>query len=69
MTGQVVGVVTRLDAAMHNDCSLIRIWCGAHQLDLVMEDIMNNVIKERFFSVMTGFITHLTRQQNLIAEM
>jgi len=30
-------------------------------LDLVMEDIMNNVIKERFFSVMTGFITHLTR--------
>jgi hypothetical protein len=69
MTGRVVGVVTRLDAAMHNDCSLIRIWCGAHQLDLVMEDIMNNVIKERFFSVMTGFITHLTRQQNLITEM
>ncbi len=69
MTGRVAGVVTRLDAAMHSDCSLIRIWCGAHQLDLVMEDIMNNVIKERFFSVMIGFITHLTRQQNLIAEM
>jgi hypothetical protein len=62
MTGWVDGVVTRLDVAMHSDCSLIRIWCGAHQLDLVMEDIMNNVIKERFFSVMTGFITHLTRQ-------
>ncbi len=45
MTGRVAGVVTRLDAAMHNDCCLIRIWCGAHQLDLVMEDIMNNVIK------------------------
>jgi hypothetical protein len=30
---------------------------------------MNNVIKEGFFSVMTGFITHLTWQQNLIAEM
>jgi hypothetical protein len=30
---------------------------------------MNNVIKERFFSVMIGFITHLTRQHNLIAEM
>jgi hypothetical protein len=69
MTGRVVGVVTRLDAAMHSDCSLILIWCGAHQLDLVMEDIMNNVIKERFFSVMTRFITHLTRQQNLIVEM
>ncbi len=46
MIGRVAGVVTRLDAAMHSDCSLIRIWCGAHQLDLVMEDIMNNVIKE-----------------------
>ncbi|KAH9574029.1 hypothetical protein CY35_01G033500 [Sphagnum magellanicum] len=50
MTGRVAGVVTRLDVVMHNDCSLIRIWCGAHQLDLVMEDIMNNVIKEQFFS-------------------
>jgi len=69
MTGRVAGVVTRLDAAMHNDSSLIRIWCGAHQLDLVMEDIMSNVIKERFFLVMTGFITHLTRQQNLITKM
>jgi len=60
MIRQVADVITRLDAAMHSDCSLIQIWCGAHQLDLVMEDIMNNVIKERFFSVMTGFIMHLT---------
>jgi hypothetical protein len=57
------------DAAMHSDYSLIRIWCGAHQLDLVMEDIMNNVIKEQFFSIMTRFIIHLTREQNLITEM
>ncbi|KAI2506193.1 hypothetical protein MHU86_8228 [Fragilaria crotonensis] len=69
MTGRVAGVVTHLDNAMHDSCQLTRIWCGAHQLDLVMEDIMNNVIKERFFSVLTGFITHLTRQLNLIAEM
>jgi hypothetical protein len=61
MTRQVVGVVIRLNAAMHSDCSLIWIWCGVHQLDLVMEDIMSNVIKERFFSIMIGFITHLTR--------
>ncbi len=67
MTARVVGVVTRLDTAMHNDCFLIWIWCGVHQLDLVMEDIMNNVIKERFFSVLIGFITHFTRQLNLIA--
>ena len=30
---------------------------------------MSNVVKERFFNIMTGFITHLTRQLNLIAEM
>jgi hypothetical protein len=69
MTGRVASVITRLDAMMHSDYSLIRIWCGAHQLDLVMEDIMSNVIKERFFLDMTGFIIHLTRQQNLIAKM
>jgi hypothetical protein len=46
MTGRIAGVVTRLNTAMHCDCSLIQIWCGAHQLDLVMEDTMNNVIKE-----------------------
>ncbi|CAK9196795.1 unnamed protein product [Sphagnum troendelagicum] len=60
MTGQVAGVVTRLNNAMHNECPLIRVWCGAHQLDLIMEYIMNSIVKERFFTTMTGFITHLT---------
>ncbi|KAI2512514.1 hypothetical protein MHU86_1967 [Fragilaria crotonensis] len=61
--GGVAGVVTRLASAMHaNSCPLTRIWCGAHQLHLVMEFIMSNVVKERFFNIMTGFITHLTRQ-------
>ena len=57
MTGRVAGVVARLDNAMHDACQLTRIWCRAHQLELVMEDIMSNVIKERFFSILTGFIT------------
>jgi len=69
MTGHVSGVVTRLSNAMHNECPLTRVWCGAHQLDLVMEHIMDTIVKERFFTVMTGFITHLTRQLNLIANM
>ena len=69
MTGRVAGVVSRLDNAMHDSCQLTRIWCGAHQLDLVvMEDIMNNIVRDRFFSILTGFITHLTQQLNLIAE-
>jgi len=46
MTGRIASVVTCLNVVMHSDCSLIRIWCGAHQLDLVMEYIISNVIKE-----------------------
>jgi hypothetical protein len=61
MIGRVVGVVTRLDADMHDDCPLTQIWCGAHQLNLVMEHIMNNVVKEHFFTIMTNFIIHITR--------
>jgi hypothetical protein len=68
MTSRVSGVVTCLSNAMH-ECPLTRVWCGAHQLDLVMEHIMDTIVKERFFTVMTGFITHLTRQLNLIANM
>jgi hypothetical protein len=69
MTGSVSSVVTRLSNAMHNECPLTRVWCGMHQLDFVMEQIMDTIVKERFFTVMTGFITHLTRQLNLIANM
>jgi hypothetical protein len=56
MTGRVAGVVTRIDNAMNEACQLTRIWCGAHQLDLVMEYIMSHVIKQRFFSALTGLL-------------
>jgi len=69
MTGHVSSVVTRLSNAMHNESPLTRVWCGVHQLDLVTEHIMDTMVKERFFTVMTGFITHLTRQLNLITNM
>jgi hypothetical protein len=69
MTGRASGVVTRLSNAMHSECPLTRVWCGAHQLDLIMEYIMGTIVKERFFTVMTSFIVHLTRQLHLIADM
>lgn len=69
MTRQIIGIATRLADMMHKEYIFIQIWCEVHQLDLIMEKIMNNVIKERWFSAMTRFNTHLTRQQNLIAEM
>ncbi|KAH9554008.1 hypothetical protein CY35_08G042000 [Sphagnum magellanicum] len=69
MTNRIASIVIRLDAAMHADCPLTQIWCGAHQLDLVMEHIMNDVVKERFFIIMTSFITYIIRQQKLIVDM
>ena len=69
MTGQAAGVVTRLQNYMQDDCPLFRIWCGAHQLDLVMEHIMTGVVGNTFFDIMLKFISHLSRQQKLIADM
>jgi len=60
MTGCGFGVVTRFSNAMHNECPLTQVLCGAHQLDLVMEHIMDTIVKECFFIIMTRFITHLT---------
>jgi hypothetical protein len=65
MTGRVAGVVTCLSNTRHNECPSIQVWCGAHQLNFIMEYIMNSIVKESFFTTMTGFITHLTQQQNL----
>ena len=70
MTGRAAGVVTRLQNYMHDNCPLFRIWCGAHQLDLVMEHIMTDVVGNPFFtSVMLKFISHLSHQQKLIGDM
>ncbi len=62
MTRCVVGIMTQLQDSMHDDYSLFHIWCKAHQLDLVMEHIMNVVVKEHFFLIMIGFITHPIQQ-------
>jgi hypothetical protein len=60
MTRCVASILTQLQDSMYDNCFFFHIWCGAHQLDLVMEHIMNKVVKECFFLVMTGFIMHLT---------
>ena len=69
MTGRAVGIVTRLQNYMHDGCRLLRVWCAAHQLVLVMEHIMANVVGDSFFNVMLKFITHLSHHQKPIADM
>jgi hypothetical protein len=69
MTGRFSGALTLLQNELHVDCQLIRIWCGAHQLDLVMGQIYQDTVNEHFYTIWLNFISHLTRQQSLISTM
>jgi hypothetical protein len=67
MTGGSRGLETRLQRI----CSpgLIRVWCGLHQLDQVMQRIFCAACDETCYAALTNVICHLTREQTLIAEM
>lgn len=67
MTGCVQGTVSRLNR--ESCCKIFRIWCGAHQLDLVVKKAFNKLCDDGFISTLTGVTSHLRRQVNLIAEM
>ena len=67
MTGRHSGVITYLQqAALPN---FFCIWCGAHQLDLVMESVYNKLLKDDFFSLLTALIGYLRVQQLLVSCM
>jgi hypothetical protein len=67
MTGSQQGLVTRID----REClpGFYRIWCGAHQLDLVVQSIFVQLLDDRFVQNIHNVTGHLRRQQNLIREM
>jgi hypothetical protein len=67
MTGRINGVATRFERAAKP--SFFRIWCGLHQLDLVLQAFFKHLIDEEFYSKMTGLISYLRRQQSLINQM
>lgn len=67
MTGHISGLVTRLSNVALS--GFVRIWCSLHQIDLVMQKIFRKVDGERFYSVLTGMISHLRRQKTLIDRL
>lgn len=70
MLGCVQGIVTRVAARVDDEgCKLMRFWCGAHQLDLVVQKAAVSYCDSTFYSTLTGLIGHLRRQQNLVSEM
>jgi hypothetical protein len=62
MTGCVQGMCTRLS----NECqsNIFRIWCGAHQLNLIVKKAINELMDEKILKTLTGVIGHILRQQN-----
>ena len=67
MTGRYQGVVTYLC----NDTPhlVYRVWCGAHQLDLVVQSATRRLLGGEFVQCLTNMTGNLRRQKNLIMEM
>ena len=67
MTGALKGVTTRLENdAQHG---LYRVWCGLHQLDLVMKYAYKELLDGEFNGILHRLTNHLRYQQNLITDM
>ena len=67
MTGHIQGVATRFEQAALP--GFFRIWCGLHQLDLVLQQFYTELMDKSFYGILTNLISYLRRQFNLIAEM
>ena len=67
MTFRVQGLVTRIQ----DFClpGMLQIWCGMHQLDLVMQHVFNPPLEGQFYSKLTTLIGHIRWQANSIYEM
>lgn len=67
MVGHVSGAVTRLERLCLP--AVYRVWCGAHQLDLAVQDSFKTSVNASFQQPLFAFISYLRRQTNLKAEM
>ena len=67
MTGCVSGCITRFQREAKP--GFIRVWCGAHQFDPVLQSVYVEFGDEVFYQELTSVIGYLRRQQNLIKDM
>jgi hypothetical protein len=67
MTGHLQGVVTRIASQSNN--KIYRVWCGLHQLDLVLKHAYTELWDNEVVEIMKKFIQHLRQQHALIADM
>lgn len=67
MAGCHQGAATRLQAEA--SAGFYRVWCGAHQLNLVIQRAVKSLRDEMLIGRLTSLIGRLRRQQALIHEM
>jgi hypothetical protein len=65
MTGRHQGVITRIHRVAKP--GFMRVWCGAHQLDLCMQSFYL-AIPDTFYSTFTLLVAYLRWQQNFISD-
>jgi hypothetical protein len=65
MTWRHQGVITRIHRVANP--GFMRVWCGAHQLDLCMQSFYL-AIPDKFYSTFTLLVAYLRRQQNFISD-
>ena len=68
MIGHLQDVVTRIAKASANT-KFYRVWCGLHQLDLVLKHAYTELWENEVVDIMKKFIAHLRQQSGLISEM
>ncbi|KAF4041411.1 hypothetical protein GN244_ATG06410 [Phytophthora infestans] len=67
MTGSSKGMATRFQKVCSS--GFMRVWCGLHQLDLVLQKAFKAARMGQFHSSMTSTIAYLRRQAKLIRTM
>jgi len=67
MVGEYQGVVTRLEQQLQHKA--YRVWCGLHQLDLVMKEGFKGLMDGEVVKIMNAWISHLRMQGKVISEM
>lgn len=67
MHGSIKGAVSRFDKETLP--GFYRVWCMAHQLDLVIRHLMQSLLQESFHSSLSSLITYLRRQTSLTDQV
>ena len=57
MTGRDQGIVSLIAKAISPDRTILRTWCGAHQIDLVFQMVVSKLCDGEFYTTLTSLIS------------